>query len=135
MQISVLGTLPVLNLSIAIIGSDGFRRVSTDSKREARRSNPNSRCNHCTASPHHTRLNHQRNVVLRRALRNGDDVDIAPAQGAEGSSRNSRQASHSVPDDGHDADIRIDYDVLHLLVGQVLRESLAKFFHGRCGVG
>lgn len=43
---------------------------------------------------HHVRLDDERDIVLRRALRDGDNVDAAPDERAEGASGDAWRAAH-----------------------------------------
>src|SRR5215831_13249937 len=73
-------------------------------------------------------IDDERNIRLRGALSDRDDVDILATQRAECASSDARSAAHVFADDGDDGDVRIRSDVLDLFVFHVLRKFFAQRF-------
>ena len=79
--------------------------------------------------------NDERNIRFRRTLRDGDDVDLFAAQGAEGAPRHTHGAAHVFSDDRDDGNIRVERDVFDFVMRQILRELLAQRVDGALRVG
>src|SRR5438105_10640178 len=74
-------------------------------------------------------FDHKRNVALRGALRNGDQVYAVASKGAESFARNPRNAAHVFANHGDNRDMRIHGDVFDVVVREVMSELLAQRLH------
>src|SRR5260370_24831845 len=79
---------------------------------------------HCAL--HGARLYHQRYVVLRRALGDGDDADAFASQRGEGAPGDAGYAVHVLANDGDNGDVGFGGDVLDRLLIAFVRKGVAQ---------
>src|SRR6516225_1967488 len=75
---------------------------------------------------HFTLLDDKRDIAFGRALCNSDDVHVFPAQRIEGAACHAWRPAHVLSNDGHNGNVRIDGDVFHRLMRQIVRELFPK---------
>ena len=71
-------------------------------------------------------LDNERNIQLRRALSNGDNVDVGIGNGGESLSRDPAHALHSLSDNGDDGDVFLEFDVVNDFLLDVDLEFIPK---------
>ncbi len=78
------------------------------------------------SGPHVLGRHHERDVELRRPLRDGDDVDLGLGQRREHARRDAEVASHADPDHRHRRQPRARIDAVDLAPGDLIAELLGQ---------